>query len=62
MILDGGALPSTEGRPYALRMPGFADLLSDEEVATLATFLRRAWNNEASGDIDARVVADLRPS
>lgn len=62
MILNGGALHSIKARPYALRMPGFADRLSDEEVTTLATFLRRAWNNEAFGDIDAGVVADLRSS
>ena len=60
MILHGGALPSTEARPYALRMPGFADRLSDEEVATLATFLRSAWNNEASGAVEAGAVADMR--
>ncbi|AJE47140.1 c-type cytochrome [Celeribacter indicus] len=60
MILEGGALPSTEKRPYALRMPGFADRLSDAEVATLASFLRSAWSNDASGSVDAGTVADLR--
>ena len=46
--------------PYALRMPGFADRLSDEEVATLATFLRSAWNNKASGAVETGAVADMR--
>lgn len=60
MILHGGQLPSTAARPYALRMPGFADRLSDAEVATLASFLRGAWSNEASTDISSDEVVDLR--
>ncbi|TPE50942.1 cytochrome c [Amaricoccus solimangrovi] len=46
-ILAGAALPSTGERPAAVRMPGFADRLSDAEVAELATFVRGAWHNDA---------------
>lgn len=60
MILEGGTLPSTEARPYALRMPGFADRLSDTEVATLASFLRSAWSNDEPGSVEASTVAELR--
>lgn len=59
MILHGGALPSTAERPERLRMPGFGDRLSDDEAATLATFLRQAWSNQA-GAVSAADVADLR--
>ncbi len=59
MILQGGELPSTAARPERLRMPGFADRLSDEEAATLATFLRQAWSNNA-GPVTAAEVSDLR--
>lgn len=59
VILNGAELPSTEIRPMRLRMPGFADRLSDDEVATLASFVRSAWSN--SGDVvQADTVASLR--
>ncbi len=59
MILHGGELPSTAERPERLRMPGFGDRLSDDEVATLATFLRQAWTNRADL-VTTAAVADLR--
>jgi alcohol dehydrogenase (quinone), cytochrome c subunit len=61
MILQGGELPSTAARPERLRMPGFADRLRDDEVATLATFLRQAWSNKA-GSVTTADVSDLRKS
>jgi mono/diheme cytochrome c family protein len=61
MILQGGELPSTAARPERLRMPGFADRLSDDEVATLATFLRQAWSNNTDPVIAAD-VSGLRKS
>ncbi|KZY48924.1 cytochrome C [Roseovarius sp. HI0049] len=59
MILGGSELPSTAARPYALRMPGFADRLSDEEIAELATFLRGAWHNSAA-PVSVEEVSELR--
>jgi len=59
MILHGGALPSTAERPARLRMPDFGYRLSDDEVATLATFLRQAWTNKADL-VSASAVSDLR--
>src|SRR5699024_3754760 len=47
VILNGAELPSTKIRPMRLRMPSFADRLSDDEVATLASFVRSAWSNSA---------------
>tara|TARA_R110002020_G_scaffold26514_6_gene85949 strand:+ start:3340 stop:4656 length:1317 start_codon:yes stop_codon:yes gene_type:complete len=59
MILAGSELPSTPIRPYALRMPGFADRLTDAEVAALATFVRQGWTNTA-GPVAESAVSDLR--
>jgi mono/diheme cytochrome c family protein len=59
VILHGAELPSTEQRPMRLRMPGFANRLSDEEVAELASFVRSAWTNSA-GAVTAEMVADQR--
>ena len=41
------------------RMQGYEDRLSDEEIATLATFLRNAWTNKAS-EVTARDVEAIR--
>ncbi|OWU72704.1 cytochrome c [Phaeobacter sp. 22II1-1F12B] len=59
MILGGSELPSTPKRPYSLRMPGFSDRLTDEEVAELASFVRQGWSNDAAV-VSADDVADLR--
>ena len=59
IILQGTASPSTERRPMRLVMQGYADRLSDEEVATLATFLRSAWGNHGS-TVTASEVAKVR--
>ena len=59
VILNGAEIPSTAERPYLLRMPGFADRLSDEEVAALATFVRQAWSNDAEA-VNADDVGPVR--
>lgn len=59
VILKGAKMPSTTKAPAALAMPGFADRLSDAEVAALATFIRGAWTNDA-GAIDADAVTKVR--
>ncbi|MGH8008160.1 MAG: cytochrome c, partial [Candidatus Binatia bacterium] len=42
-----------------LVMQGYADRLSDDEVAELATFVRSAWGNSA-GPVKAADVAAVR--
>ncbi|QFT80852.1 Alcohol dehydrogenase cytochrome c subunit precursor [Roseovarius sp. THAF27] len=59
MILNGSELPSTPKRPHSLRMPGFADRLTDEEAAELASFVRQGWSNDAA-PVSADDIADLR--
>lgn len=60
-ILAGAQLPSTEKAPSALAMPGFADRLSDDEVAQLATFIRQGWSNSAPA-VTEKQVAEVRQS
>ena len=40
-------------------MPAFRDRLTDEEVATLATFVRQAWGNNADSVV-AKTVSEVR--
>lgn len=47
MILHGGFPPVTKGNPEPYGMPPFAHLLTDEEIAAIATYIRSAWGNKA---------------
>lgn len=47
-ILHGGFGPVTSIRPYPPGMPGFAHRLTDQQVATLATYIRQSWGNKGS--------------
>lgn len=57
IILHGAEVPSTEKRPMRLVMQGYADRLTDDEVAQLATFVRSAWGNKAGAASAADVAA-----
>lgn len=59
VILNGAAVPSTALRPARLAMPDFGWRLNDDEVAELATFVRRSWSNDASA-VTSADVARLR--
>lgn len=58
-ILYGAEMPSTAKRPEKLKMPGFAERLSDKDVAALASFVRKGWGNNASA-VTAEDVAHVR--
>ncbi len=47
-VLAGGFAPATAGnsRPYG--MPPFRTLLTDNEIAAVASFIRQSWGNQAS--------------
>ncbi|CAX58731.1 Gluconate 2-dehydrogenase (Acceptor) [Erwinia billingiae Eb661] len=60
-ILAGAQQPSTAKAPSTLAMPGFANRLSDDQVAQLATFIRQGWSNKASA-VTADQVAKVRES
>lgn len=46
-ILSGGFSPATAGNPQPYGMPPFRTLLSDTEVAAVASFIRQSWGNRA---------------
>jgi mono/diheme cytochrome c family protein len=47
-ILAGGFAPATAGNPQPYGMPPFRTLLTDAEVAAVASFVRQSWGNRAS--------------
>jgi mono/diheme cytochrome c family protein len=47
IVLDGSTMPGTASAPTQFTMPGFAQRLSDEQVAEVVTFIRSAWGNRA---------------
>lgn len=59
VILNGTSTPSTNRRPMHLVMQGYADRLNDEEVATLASFVRSSWGNNAAA-VTAEQVSKVR--
>ncbi len=46
-ILSGGFPPSTAAHPQPYGMPPFRPLLSDREIAAVATYVRQSWGNRA---------------
>lgn len=58
-ILRGAVTPSTPLGPEHLPMPGFANRMSDDEVAQLASFVRSGWGNRGDA-VTAKQVADVR--
>jgi mono/diheme cytochrome c family protein len=47
MIRAGGFSPSTAGNPRPFGMPPFSQLLSNDEIAAVSTFIRQSWGNQA---------------
>jgi mono/diheme cytochrome c family protein len=59
IVLMGNTLPPTQGTPSSFTMPGFADRLSDQQVADLVSFIRGSWGNQG-GKVTASDVAAVR--
>jgi mono/diheme cytochrome c family protein len=45
MVLNGGYPPQTAGNPRPYGMPPFAQVLSDEDIAAVVTYIRVSWGN-----------------
>lgn len=60
VVLRGGFSPATAGNPQPHGMPPFLQVLGDDEIAAVATFVRNAWGNRASavGTIDVYRARD----
>jgi mono/diheme cytochrome c family protein len=48
-----------KGATYSNRMPGWGTILSDEEIAQVATFVRSSWSNHAS-EVSSNEVQRVR--
>jgi mono/diheme cytochrome c family protein len=53
VLLEGAQSVATDGAPTGASMPAFGWKLSDDEVASVTTYIRNSWGNAA-----ARVSAD----
>lgn len=56
MVMIGGFPPSTEGNPRPYGMPPFSQELSDQEVASVVTYIRQSWGNHAPAVSPAEVA------
>lgn len=56
VILYGPEIPNPAPPARWKHMEGFADKLSDAEIATLTSFLRSAWSNKAGSVSEAQVA------
>lgn len=60
IILQGiGGPIEVNGRQYNLDMPGLAAALGDEQIAQIASYIRREWGNQASY-VDTATVTAVR--
>lgn len=48
MVLNGGYPPQTVDDPRPYGMPPFAQVLSDEEIAAVVTYIRVSWGNHGT--------------
>ncbi|HEY3796411.1 MAG TPA: c-type cytochrome [Bradyrhizobium sp.] len=56
IILDGAQTLTTTRAPNPGSMPAYADKLSDQEIADVATYIRNSWGNSASAVTAAQVA------
>ncbi|MGZ5201376.1 MAG: c-type cytochrome [Telluria sp.] len=59
MVLNGGYPPGTRRNPMPYGMPPFAQVLSDDDIAAVVTFIRTAWGNRGA-PVAVRDVNRLR--
>ena len=48
MVLNGGYPPQTAENPRPFGMPPFAQILSDDDIAAVVTYIRVSWGNHGS--------------
>lgn len=60
LVLDGIQGPiQVKGEPYNGAMPPWRDVLSDEQIAAVLTYVRSEWGNQA-GPVAAELVKAIR--
>jgi mono/diheme cytochrome c family protein len=60
IILAGGYAPSTAGNPRPYGMPPFVHVLTDTDIASVTTYIRASWGNQANAVSASEVVAQRR--
>jgi mono/diheme cytochrome c family protein len=55
MVLNGGYPPQTAGNPRPYGMPPFAQIMSDEDIAAVVTYIRVSWGNTGQPVLPAEV-------
>jgi mono/diheme cytochrome c family protein len=48
VIRLGGFMPTTAGNRQPFGMPPYGQVLNDNEIAAVATFIRQSWGNSAA--------------
>lgn len=61
MVLDGGYAPATAANPRPHGMPPFGQVLNDNDISMLVTYIRNSWGNEA-GAVSGLEVKRARAS
>jgi len=61
LVLNGAETIVVKGTPDAYRMPQYRVQLTDDEIASVLTFVRSAWGNGAPA-VSADKVKELRPT
>jgi len=56
VILAGGYAPSTAGNPRPYGMPPFVHVLTDEDIASVVSYIRASWGNQAGAVSASEVV------
>jgi len=54
-ILSGGFTPATAGHPQPFGMPPYRTLLTDAEIAAVASYIRQSWGNQAGAVVPLHV-------
>jgi len=57
MVLNGGYPPQTRGNPRPYGMPPYAQIMSDEDIAAVVTYIRLSWGNHGEVVTAAQVNA-----
>jgi alcohol dehydrogenase (quinone), cytochrome c subunit len=61
IVLSGSAMPATRAAPSTITMGPYADILSNEQIAEVATFVQTSWGNKG-GPATASQVEKIRRS
>ena len=59
LVLEGARSARTGDKPEGFAMPGFADKLTDPEIADVITYIRSSFGNQAA-PVSTNKIADVR--